>query len=234
VRMFPDYLPYANVFWGGPAKTNQYFTDSAVDWGQQLKETKQWVDGHNVKECWFAYFAAPFLLPSDYGIPCKPLPTLDTMYEEDLSVPPVVHGPVLISYGSLNGYEFGSKIRTPYERLFERKPDDVIANGIAVFYGDFTLPEAAAIEFEHRSVIKLKKDPAAALREAQQAVALVPEGFDANVALGDAQAALGDWPAARAAYAVALSRMDQMEPTVQERWRPVLKEKMAAVSGKTN
>jgi hypothetical protein len=234
VRMFPDYLPYANVFWGGPSKTNQYFTDSAVDWGQQLKETKQWLDGHNVKECWFAYFAAPFLLPSDYGIPCKPLPTLDTMYEEDLSVPPVVHGPVLISYGSLNGYEFGSKIRTPYERLFERKPDDVIANGIAVFYGDFTLPEAAAIEFEHRSIIKLKKDPAAALREAQQAVALVPEGFDANLALGDAQAALGDWPAARAAYGVALSRVDQMEPTVQERWRPVLKEKMAALPGKTN
>ena len=49
-----------------------------VDWAQQLKWTKQYLDANNIHECWFAYFAAPFLLPSDYGIPCKLLPTLDT------------------------------------------------------------------------------------------------------------------------------------------------------------
>jgi hypothetical protein len=241
VRTFPNYLPYANVLWGGPSKTHLYFSDSATDWAQQLKWTRQWVDSHNVKECWFAYFAAPFLLPSDYGIPCKPLPTLDTMSEEDIHVPPIVHGPVLISFGSLNGFEFGSKLQNPYQRLFEREPDDVIANSIAVFNGDFSLPEAAAIEYEQRSRASLEgnpeapkapKDPKAALLAAQQAVALVPNGFDANLALGDAAAALGDWPAAQAAYQTALARLAQGEPTAQEHWRPILDKKMATVLSK--
>ncbi len=227
VRMFPNYLPYANVLWGGPAKTNLYFSDSATDWAHQLKWTKEWVDAHNVKECWFAYFAGPFLLPSDYGIPCKLLPTLDTMSEEDISLPPVVHGPVLISYGTLNGFEFGTKLRNPYQRLFERKPDDVIANGVAVFYGDFEFPMAAAIGYEQQTRRSLKKDPQGALRSAQSAVALVPEGFDANMALGDALAATGNQAEAKAAYGVALRRVAEMEPTAQAYWRPILDKKLA-------
>lgn len=234
LRVFPNYLPYANALWGGPSKTHLYFSDSATDWGQQLKQTKQWVDTHNVKECSIAYFAAPFLLPSDYGIPCHLLPTLDTMFEQDIHVPTVVHGPVLISFGDLNGFEFGSKLQNPYQKLFERQPDDVIANGIAVFYGDVTLPDAAALEYEQRSRNLLKKDPHAALAEAQAAVALVPNGFDANLALGDAFAALGAQSRAQAAYQVALARIDEMEPTAQELWRPILKEKTTLVPGKTN
>jgi hypothetical protein len=227
IRVFPNYLPYANELWGGPAKTNLYFSDSATDWAQQLKWTKEWVDAHNVKECWFAYFAAPFLLPSDYGIPCKPLPTLDSMYERDISVPPVVHGPVLISYGDLNGFEFGTRLRNPYQRLFERRPDDVIANGVAVFYGDFSFPEAAALEYEQQAQRNLKTDPQAALRSAQSAVALVSDGFDANLSLGDAFAATGNPAAARAAYMVAMRRVAEMEPTAQAYWKPILEKKLA-------
>jgi hypothetical protein len=226
VRMFPNYLPYANVLWGGPAKTHQYYSDSAVDWGQQLKWTKQWTDAHHVTQCQFAYFAAPFLLPSDYGIPCKLLPTLDTMYEGDIVVPPVVHGPILVSFGTLNGFEFGTKLRNPYQSLFERAPDDVIANSIAVFNGDFVLPEAAAIEFEQQTRRNLKKNPQAALSAAQSAVALVPNGFDANVALGDALLATGDQSAAHTAYSVAMSRLPEMEPSAQEHWRPILEKKL--------
>ena len=232
LRMFPNYLPYGNTLWGGPTKTHLYFSDSAADWAQQLKWTKQWVDAHNVKECWFAYFAAPFLLPSDYGIPCKLLPTLDTMSEIDLHIPSVIHGPVLISFGDINGFEFGTKIENPYQQFFEREPDDVIANSIAVFYGDFKLPEAAAIEYVQRARSNLKKDPQTALAAAQQAVAIAPDGFDANVALGDAASAAGDWITAKAAFAVAMRRVDQMEPSAQEQWRPILQKKIAAAPNK--
>lgn len=232
VRMFPNYLPYANVLWGGPAKTHLYFTDSAVDWAQQLKWTKEWTDSHNVKECWFAYFAAPFLQPSDYGIPCKPLPTFDSMGEGDIDVPPVVHGPVLISYGTLSGYEFGTKMESPYRQLSERKPDDVIADAVAVYNGDFTFAEASALEYVQRSRSSLTKNPEAALRAAQQAVAVAPEGFDANVALGDALAATGDHAAAQVAYSTAIRRVAEMEPTAQEQWRPTLEKKLASVATK--
>ncbi len=236
VRMFPNYMPYANVLWGGPAKTHLYFSDSATEWGQELKWTRQWVDAHHVRQCWFAYFPAPFLLPSDYGIPCKLLPTMDTMSEGDISLPPVVHGPILISFGDLNGFEFGTKLRNPYQALFERKPDDIIANGVAVFNGDFALPEAAALEYEQQTKRELKKDPQAALSAAHQAVALVPNGFDANIALGDAFAANGNPNGARSAYTVALNRVPEMEPTSQEHWRPILEKKLAALSapGRSN
>jgi Dolichyl-phosphate-mannose-protein mannosyltransferase len=229
VRMFPNYMPYANALWGGPAKTHLYFSDSATEWGQELKWVKQWTDAHNVKQCWFAYSPAPFLLPSDYGIPCKLLPTLDTMYEQDISVPPVVHGPVLISFADLNGFEFGSTLRNPYQKLFERRPDEVIANGVAVFEGDFTLPEAAALEYEQHSRALLANNPQAALRAARQAVALVPDGFDANMVLGDAATAAGDVANARAAYSVGLRRAQEMEPSVQKQVRPKIEAKLAVL-----
>lgn len=232
VRMFPNYMPYANVLWGGPAKTHLYFSDSAVEWGQELKFVKAWTDAHGVQDCWFAYFPAPFLLPSDYGVPCKLLPTLDTKYEQDIVLPAKVHGPVLISFADLNGFEFGTKVRNPYQRLFERGPDEVIANGVAVFYGNMELPEAAALHFEQHAQDSLKKDPAASLRAAKEAVALVPNGFDANLGLGDAAKATGDPALAREAYGRAQRRIAEMEPTSQKKWGPVLEGRLAAVAGK--
>ncbi len=231
VRMFPNYMPYANVLWGGPSKTHLYFSDSATEWGQELKWVKQWTDAHGVKDCWFAYFPAPFLLPSDYGIPCKLLPTLDTMYEYGIDVPPVVHGPILVSFADLNGFEFGTEVRNPYRELFERRPDAVIADGVAVFEGDFRLPAAAALRFEESSREALAKHPAEAVRQARAAVALVPRGFDANVALGDALAATGDRAGARSAYEVARSRVDEMEPSSQPRWRRTLDRRMVKAGG---
>lgn len=227
VRVFPNYIPYANTLWGGPTKTHLYFTDSTTDWGQQLKWTKQWVDAHGVKECWFAYFAAPFLMPSDYGIPCKLLPTLDSMGQVDLDVPPVIHGPVLVSYGDLNGFEFSTRVRNPYQELFHRKPDDVIANGVAVFYGDFTLPEASAIEYVQQTYAKLAKDPQGALAAARRAESLDPQGFDANQALGAALAATGDDRGALRAFQVAKARVEEMEPSAQEQYRPIVDKEIA-------
>ena len=230
VRIFPNYLPYANILWGGPSKTNLYFSDSATDWAQQLKAAKKWTEAHNVRQCSFAYFAAPFLLPTDYDIPCQLLPTFDTSYEQQIPVPNIVHGPVLISFGDLNGFEFGTKIRNPYQNLFNRKPDDIIANGIAVFYGDFNLPDAAALEFIRRSETNLKQNPQAALTAAQKAVAVSPNNFDANMALGASYAAVGDLAAARDAYQTAMHRVAEMEPTAQQHWKPILEKKLAALA----
>ncbi|MFT4114656.1 phospholipid carrier-dependent glycosyltransferase [Silvibacterium sp.] len=230
VRMFPNYMPYANVFWGGPAKTHLYFSDSATDWGQELKWTKQWIDQHHVTDCWFAYFPAPFLLPSDYGIPCKLLPTDDTAGEMDIPLPDVVHGPLLVSFSDLNGFEYGTKVRNPYQPLFERTPDDVIANGIAVFYGDFHLPRAAAIAYVSQEQQNIGRNNAAAIAAAQQAVAVDPEGFDANLALGDALSANGSKAQAKAAYEKALAQVGDMEPTAQAKYRPLVEKKLAGVN----
>ncbi|HSE21834.1 MAG TPA: glycosyltransferase family 39 protein, partial [Pyrinomonadaceae bacterium] len=56
LRTFPVYLAYSNELWGGPSKTYKYLTDSNVDWAQQLKATKQYLDQRGVRDCWFVYF----------------------------------------------------------------------------------------------------------------------------------------------------------------------------------
>jgi hypothetical protein len=224
---FPNYIPFGNALWGGPANTHKYFSDAAVDWAQQLKWTKQWLDEHNIKECSIVYFAAPFLMPSDYDIPCKLLPTFDTNYIQEIEVPQVVKGPILISYGDLGGYEFGTWVRNPYEMFNRRKPDAVIMNSIAVFYGDFAIPDATAMAYIRRATRAMKSDPAAALSAARTAVSLVPNGFDANRALGDALEANNDLEGAKSAYRVVMGRLPEMEPSAQQRWRPMLERRMA-------
>lgn len=226
LRAFPQYLSFGNALYGGSSKTDLYFSDSASDWGQQLKWVKQWVDRNNVKECSFAYYVSPFLLPADYGIPCKLLATFDDPTE--LS-PVVVHGPVLVSLGDLNGYEFGTKVRNPYQSLFERKPDAVIANGVAVFQGDFALPQVAAMSYVRQVRRLLKPDPQAALKAARTAVEINPNGFDENLALGAALSATGDRVGARAAYIVALGRIAEMEPGAQVLWKPRVEKQIEAL-----
>lgn len=229
IRMFPNYMPYANALWGGPTKTHLYLSDSATDWGQELKWTKQYLDAHNIHDCWFAYFPGPFLLPSDYGIPCKLLPTADTNGDMEIDVPLIIHGPILISYADLNGFEFGTKIRNPYQSFFERKPDAVIANGIAVFNGDFTVPQVASLLPVWKSQTLLEKNnPAAALQEALAALAIEPKNFDGQIAAGDALHALGRDAEAREHYTHAMDLVKIMEPSSQEEWSAVTMKKTLA------
>jgi hypothetical protein len=227
---YPNYLPFANLFWGGSSKTNLYFTDSAVDWGQELVQVKEWTDRNNVKDCAFAYYASPVLLPSDYGIPCRMLPTPDNDWGAmQFDLPSVVHGPILISFSDLNGYELGTRERNLYRTFFKRKPDETIANGVAVYYGNFPMPAAASMDHINRSSANLKRDPKLALTEAEAAVALVPDGYDQNCALADARANVGDNGGARAALQVAADAVSRMEPEAQKFWRTEIDKKVATL-----
>ena len=99
VRAFPNYIPYANELWGGPARTHEILADSNVDWGQGLVALKQYIDRHQVQNCWFAYFGQLIVDVSYYGIPCKALPTAfaDLIQAAMPVLPPQVDGPVFIS-----------------------------------------------------------------------------------------------------------------------------------------
>ncbi|HWZ51238.1 MAG TPA: glycosyltransferase family 39 protein [Granulicella sp.] len=204
---YPNYMAYSNEAWGGPAHTYLYLSDSNTDWGQQLKATKGYVDQHGIKQCWMAYFVAPFVLPSDYGIPCRRLPTPDSYFSgEQLPVPPAIHGPVLISAGDLNGFEYGASALNPYESFRNLRPTASIQDGILVFDGDFQVPQASALSHVQRSQELLqKKNVEGAIEEAQAAEALTPGELRAELALGDALAAAGRKSDARAYYDLALA-----------------------------
>lgn len=66
VGTYPHYLAYFNELVGGPKNGHHVLLDSNLDWGQDLKGLKRWMDAHGVNKIEFLYFgAAP---PEFYGI----------------------------------------------------------------------------------------------------------------------------------------------------------------------
>jgi 4-amino-4-deoxy-L-arabinose transferase-like glycosyltransferase len=229
VRSFPNYMAYSNELWGGPSQTYKYLTDSNVDWAQQLKATKKYLDQRGIKECWFAYFGQGVLEPHYYGIPSKPLLTADSLWmNERIDVPPAIDGTVLVSAGVLSGFEFGPGALNPYRQFQLLRPVAVIDDAVFVFEGHFEIPLASALgHAQHAMALLDGKQPDAALAEAQAAVALAADSVTTQAALGDALTALNQPDEARQAYQRALELATTVEPEFQVSWIPPLKAKLA-------
>jgi hypothetical protein len=229
-RAYPAYVAYANELWGGPANTYRYLTDSNVDWGQQLKATKRYLDQRGVKDCWFAYFGQTVIKTSAYGIPCKPMPTIVSMWlKERMDVPLAIDGPVLISAGTLSGYELGPGALNPYEQFKQLTPTAMIENGILVYDGHFEVPLASALTHSERALELLEeRQPEQALTEARQAVSIAPDAVRPMIALGDVLATLGQAGEARVVYEKALTQARAVYPEFQWRQIEELEAKLAS------
>src|SRR5450432_1367262 len=228
LAVFPAEMAYANEAWGGAANTHKYLSDSSVDWSQQLPHVKQWVDAHPGEECWFAYSAYPELRPQDYGIPCHPLPTAHTEWEIlPTEVPETIHGNILLSADDLEACDWPSDQLNVFERFRWMPMAEQIDHSVFVYRGDFHVPEAAALGAVQKSNILLRENrPEEALVAAEKAVALLPGNLLAQMALGDAQSALGDKNGARAAYELALAAAHRLEADAQPLYVPDLKQKL--------
>ncbi|MGP8174137.1 MAG: glycosyltransferase family 39 protein [Terracidiphilus sp.] len=225
---FPNYIPYANEAWGGPANVHNLLSDANVDWGQQLFQVKEWQDRHPGEECWFAYFARPEVDPAVYGIRCHALPNIDTLWlgGSDI-VPPEIHGSVLISAGDLSGCEWPSSRLNPYTTFQSLKPDEMIDYGVLVYHGNFPMNQAAALSRAQRANELLAAGkPAEALPLALEAVAIDPEEIISQTALGDIAAALGKKDEARQGWQAAIASARRMEPDAQVSYIPDLEAKL--------
>jgi dolichyl-phosphate-mannose-protein mannosyltransferase len=231
VSAFPNYIPYSNELWGGSSQTHKYLTDSNSDWGQQLKSVKQYLDQRGVRDCWFLYFAEGVAEPSYYGITCKPLPTISTLWLNlPIEVPTSITGPVLISASNLSGVEFGPGPLDPYGQFKLVKPTAVIDSGVFVFDGTFEMPLAAAIaKVQKARNLAAAKQLDQALQEAQAAVALAPEEIQTQLALGDVLLEMGQAPQARASYEKALALAKKIEPEFQTRSLPGIEERLKSL-----
>ncbi len=227
-KAYPNYMAYSNELWGGPSKTYKVLSDSNTDWAQQLLAVKKYTDARGIKECWFAYFADPFLRAQDYGIPCKPLPTPDSMWGKvEHEVPEVVHGPVLISAGDWMWFEGGSNVLSPYQQFNHLEPVTSIQDGVLVYEGEFRIPLASALSHVLRSSALLEqKKVDEAVAEAQTAATIAPDGLQTQMALGDALSAAGRKDEARVAYGKALEIVGTMEHGARESWSDRIRKKM--------
>ena len=232
LRVFPSYIAYANELWGGPANTYRYLSDSNTDWAQQLKATKQYLDKRGVKDCWIAYFAQGLVDPAYYGIPCKPLRTVITPWlHTSIEAPATIDGPVLISAGTLSGFEIGPGALNPYDQFQKLQPTAVIEYVIFVFDGHFSIPLASALAHEQRAREFLAaKQIDRAREEAEAAIAVYPDCVPSQVLLGDMMMIMKRPIEARAAYEKALTLAQTVEPEFQLQWIPTLKQKLETVS----
>jgi len=80
--IYPHFLAYFNLLGGGPQNGWHVLVDSNIDWGQDLKRLRAWMEQEGVERVRLSWFgSAP---PGAYGIACDLLPGLPhgfTMWE---------------------------------------------------------------------------------------------------------------------------------------------------------
>ena len=194
LHAFPNYIPYANELWGGPAKTHELLADSNVDWGQGLVQMKQYIDRHQIKNCWFAYFGSLISEVSSYGIPCKPLPTAfaDLVQLPMPVVPAQVDGPVFLSATEVTRTFWRADWVNPYSSFQRMPPSALIADSILVYDGKVDLSQVSALTHEDLAMRLMNaKKLDDALAEAAAAVAVAPNRPIAHVTRSAVLAAMG-------------------------------------------
>jgi tetratricopeptide (TPR) repeat protein len=72
LSIYPHYLAYFNELAGGPQNGHRVLIDSNLDWGQDLKGLKRWMDHHERQNIQFLYFGTAD--PEYYGIKAFYLP----------------------------------------------------------------------------------------------------------------------------------------------------------------
>ena len=212
-------MAYGNEAWGGPSNVHRYLSDSNVDWGQQLKSVKQYLDQNHVTDCWFAYFPDGAVEPSDYDIPCRRLPTGSSLwwFKLPMDVPPVIDGTILISDSDLEGIESGDGPLNWFKPFREAKPITTIQQGVYVYRGRFGVPlMAALVDVRKTRDLVSTGQKEAALAMAQVAVALAPDSAITQLNLADTLALNQRWNEALIHYQRAEELARTIRPELQD------------------
>ncbi|MFH1995422.1 MAG: hypothetical protein ABIJ27_00310, partial [Candidatus Omnitrophota bacterium] len=118
LRIYPHYLAYFNEFAGGPQNGYKFLVDSNLDWGQDLKLLKEYLDKNNIDEVALGYFGTA--RPEYYGIKYKKMAPFTP-----------VRGWVAISATLLQGAHITAK--DPYAWLRQYEPVAKIGYSIFVY-----------------------------------------------------------------------------------------------------
>ena len=129
-RVYPHYLAFFNRFVGGPRHGQEYLVDSSLDWGQDLKGLKRWMDKNNVQHINLSYFGTAD--PGYYKINCTHLPGAP-FFAEQFVKGPELPGYVAVSATNLRGVYFDERWRDFYKPLLEMEPVAVIGYSIYVY-----------------------------------------------------------------------------------------------------
>ncbi|MFC1663180.1 ArnT family glycosyltransferase [Patescibacteria group bacterium] len=120
ISIFPHYLTYFNEIVGGAKNGHQILLDSNLDWGQDLKLLKKYIDKEYITDFHFAYFGSAD--PTYYINNIQPVPN-----DDDISRHGLPNYFIAISAGVLYSEDLN------FEWLRQREPDHIIGHTIYIY-----------------------------------------------------------------------------------------------------
>ena len=133
LKTFPDFLTYFNETIG-TRPPHEILVDSNLDWGQDLKGLKRWMDKNSVKTIQLAYFGTAD--PAYYGIEAvyKPGTWKTVMSTPGLRADPGFSSYIAVSATHLTGVYL--RPFNPYVQFLLKKPVATIGRSILIYRTD--------------------------------------------------------------------------------------------------
>jgi hypothetical protein len=146
LRVHPYALAYFNELAGGPRNGYRHLVDSSLDWGQDLKGLKPFLDRHRIRRVKLSYFGTAD--PAYYGIPCDYLPSSMRPAPERLVLFTRPGDVVVVSATNLQGVYLPRAMSELMDRLGPLPPVGTIGHSLFVYRPDFTwfLPPSDAAD----------------------------------------------------------------------------------------
>ncbi|MCP4536116.1 MAG: hypothetical protein GY832_03125 [Chloroflexi bacterium] len=133
LSIYPHFLAYFNLIGGGPQNGWRILVDSNVDWGQDLKGLRDWMERENVERVRLSWFGSA--RPEAYGINYDLLPGVPHGFFESTDPPFNLEQPepgiYAISITNLVGVVFPN--HNLYAWFRERPPDDRIGYSLFIY-----------------------------------------------------------------------------------------------------
>ncbi len=129
--VYPHCLAFFNQLVGGPKNGHLVLLDSNLDWGQDLKPLKLWMDAHHVEQINLGYFGTAD--PAYYGIHATPLLGSPSFLTAQVTEPRLP-GYVAVSVQNLHGVWSRQATLNYYAPLLDREPTAVIGYSIHVYW----------------------------------------------------------------------------------------------------
>ncbi len=207
-RTAPNYLAFANDFWGGTNNTYRLLDDSNVDWGQNFKLVGEYLARENITDCWIAAFGNGEL--ARHYQPCRLMPGewgWNFTEQPVEPVPTIIEGTILLSTAVLP-----ARNHAEYLPFAASEPIAFIGGSIRVYRGRFEVPLVAALSHAGRAQqFILQNRFEEAIADGFKAIEQAPDDPRTHLVLGTALARAKRPDEARREYEATI-RLAQSKP----------------------